>query len=77
MSRISQVFQVEIPLRALFERPTVAALADLITEKRSAAAAPTDLSSLLAELESLPDDEISRCTVEERNSSKENLKDAQ
>ena len=32
MSRICQVFKVEIPLRALFERPTVAELAKRIEE---------------------------------------------
>ncbi len=37
MSRIRQVFQVELPLRAIFETSTVTALADRVEEERRAA----------------------------------------
>jgi hypothetical protein len=49
-----------LPLRAAFEKPTIAELAEVITEKQSEAVKPTDLCSLVTELESLSDDEISR-----------------
>ncbi|HEY0734321.1 MAG TPA: amino acid adenylation domain-containing protein, partial [Herpetosiphonaceae bacterium] len=43
MARVRQTFQVELPIRSLFEARTVAAFAEVVTE------------ALLAEIESLPD----------------------
>jgi hypothetical protein len=50
-----QVFQTEIPLRSLFESPTVAALAEKIDATRAG-----DTARLVAELESLSDEEAER-----------------
>ncbi|HEY0605589.1 MAG TPA: AMP-binding protein, partial [Herpetosiphonaceae bacterium] len=43
MARVRQIFQVELPIRSLFEARTVAAFAEVVTE------------ALLAEIESLPE----------------------
>jgi amino acid adenylation domain-containing protein len=50
-SRIRQVFGVQMPLRDLFERPTIAELARGIIEKLAEQAGDQDLESLLNELE--------------------------
>jgi len=55
VSRMRQVFQAEIPLRSLFETPTVAALGEKID-----AAGSDETARLLAELDQLTDDEAER-----------------
>ncbi|MCB0211209.1 MAG: amino acid adenylation domain-containing protein, partial [Anaerolineae bacterium] len=50
MSRLSQTFQVELPLRRLFEAPTIAGLADYINERQSdvdVEAAPVQLPAVV------------------------------
>jgi hypothetical protein len=40
MARVRDAWQVEIPLRTLFERPTIAGLAEAIEQARQAGAEP-------------------------------------
>ncbi len=49
MSRLNQRFGIELPMRALFDAPTVAGLALLVTQAR--AEADADIDELLAEVE--------------------------
>ncbi len=58
MSRVHHTFQVDLPLRALFETPTVAGLAQRITQNLRKKAESKDLNSLLQDLESLSDQEV-------------------
>jgi amino acid adenylation domain-containing protein len=60
MSRLQDKFQVELPLRTFFEQPTIAALALVITEMQAAKAEQTDVSHILAEIESLSEDEAKK-----------------
>jgi amino acid adenylation domain-containing protein len=57
ISRVRADFQVDFPLRRLFETPTVAGLASLIVEGLAAETDESELEALLAELEDLTDDE--------------------
>jgi hypothetical protein len=54
ISWVRETFEVEVPLRELFERPTVAALAEVL--KRSPGAERT--AELLLEMSELSDEEV-------------------
>jgi acyl carrier protein len=64
LTRIQRAFDVEVTLRELFMRPTVAGLAGLIDERMAAAPVqPVDegeLADLLDQLDLLSDDEVRR-----------------
>jgi hypothetical protein len=64
MSRIRDGFQVELALRTLFEKPTVEELAVAIAEKHEGIQTER-VSSILAELESLSEEETQRHLLEE------------
>ena len=58
MSRISQTFQVALPLRTLFEKPTIEELAVVITEREVMEGAGQEhLARMMIELEALSDEE--------------------
>ena len=56
VSYIRKEFDVEIPLRAIFERPTIEGLARQISESQARLADVDEMKELLTELESLPEE---------------------
>ncbi len=66
VSQVIKTFQVEIPLRSFFEAPTVAEMAAVIEAHQEKKVGEANLERMLAELESLSDDEARRLIAEER-----------
>ncbi len=65
ITRVRDIFQVDIPLRSLFESPTVEGLASVITQSEASLHSEDDLDELLSELDSLSDDEVRKLLDEE------------
>jgi non-ribosomal peptide synthetase component F len=65
-------FELEIPLKALFQSPTVAEMATIVAEHRDKKIASEDLKKLLAELESMTDEEASQRVRESRAENSKN-----
>lgn len=57
VSRVIKTFQMDVPLQALFAAPTVAEMAAMVTEHQATKMGDQALSRVLAELESLSQDE--------------------
>ncbi|HNH81827.1 MAG TPA: phosphopantetheine-binding protein, partial [Acidobacteriota bacterium] len=55
---IRERFQVDIPLRLIFERPTIADLALAILQLQAEKADAAEMETMLAELDQLSDDEV-------------------
>jgi len=60
VSRVIRTFQVEVPLQALFAAPTVAEMAAVVTQHQAKKLGEQDLNRILAELESLSEDEATK-----------------
>jgi amino acid adenylation domain-containing protein len=60
ISRLRNAFQVQLPLRSLFEYPTIAGLAIQIIQSRDEITDPDELALLLAELEGSASGSVSR-----------------
>jgi amino acid adenylation domain-containing protein len=58
VSRLRDLFQLELPLGSVFESPTIAELAVTITHKLAQQRDEEKIKQLLAEIEQLPPDEI-------------------
>jgi acyl transferase domain-containing protein len=58
MARLREEFAVELSMERLFESPTVAGVAAAVVSARAAAAAGDDLVRLLAEVQSLSEEEL-------------------
>ena len=51
VARIRDAFQIDLPLQAVFEAPTIADMAMSIVQQRAVQAMPDELADLLAEVE--------------------------
>ena len=62
ISRVREIYHVDLPLRKLFESPTIDTISKVIAidlvDQLHSSEADTDIQNLLAEVDSLSDDEI-------------------
>jgi hypothetical protein len=62
---VRELYDVEVPLRSLFESPTIAQLAALITEAMLESVEEEELVDLLEQLDELSEDELLRLLEDE------------
>lgn len=67
VSRVIQQFQLDIPLRSLFESPTIADMATVITAHQGKTLDEQSMTKLLDELDALSEEEAKRLVGEQRN----------
>jgi surfactin family lipopeptide synthetase C len=67
ISRVIQAFQLELPIKALFDAPTVAEMAVIIGQNQAKRASDEDLTQMLREVEAMTEEEALR-RVDEMNS---------
>jgi amino acid adenylation domain-containing protein len=60
VSQVIKQFQLELPLQSLFQSPTVAEMAAIITQNQAKKASPEDLARLLSEVEALSEEEAQK-----------------
>jgi amino acid adenylation domain-containing protein len=60
ISRVIQTFQLELPIKALFDAPTVAEMAAIITGNQSKRASEEALNRMLSEVEAMTEEETQK-----------------
>jgi uncharacterized coiled-coil protein SlyX len=65
VSQVIKKFQLELPLKSVFQSPTIAEMAAVITEHQGKALAEEELKRVLAELELMSDEEAQRLVAKE------------
>jgi acyl-coenzyme A synthetase/AMP-(fatty) acid ligase len=71
-SRCIKQFQLDIPLDSLFQSPTVAKMAEVITQHRNKTLARVEMQSIVTQLESISDEEAMRLVSESRRGDSKN-----
>jgi acyl carrier protein len=67
IARVIQTYKLEIPIKALFDAPTVAEMASLLTQNQANPASESELEHMLREVEAMTEEEVQRL-VSESNS---------
>jgi amino acid adenylation domain-containing protein len=65
VSRVIKTLQLELPIRALFESPTVAEMAAIIAQNQAKKASDEKLTRMLSEVETMSEEEARKQLVEE------------
>jgi hypothetical protein len=60
MTRINREFGIQLPLRALFENPTIEGLAQAIVKSKTQSVADGELIDMLTQLENISDGDAER-----------------
>jgi len=58
--RVIQTFRLELPIKALFDAPTVAEMAAIITQNQTKRAGDTELAQMLREVEAMTEEEAQK-----------------
>ena len=64
ISRVIRAFNLELPIKALFDAPTVAEMAVIITQNQAKRASATELAQMLHEVEAITEEEAQRSAEE-------------
>ncbi|MGB7947042.1 MAG: phosphopantetheine-binding protein, partial [Candidatus Binatia bacterium] len=64
ISRVTKQFRLELPLQSLFQSPTVAEMAAIITQNQARGVSDAELTQMLREAEAMTEDEAQRCAKE-------------
>jgi acyl-coenzyme A synthetase/AMP-(fatty) acid ligase/acyl carrier protein len=73
VSRVTKTFHLRLPLKALFDSPTVAEMAQVIIETQAELTEQRNLVQALSELESLSDEEAERLLASAREDKRESI----
>lgn len=65
ISRIAERFNLDLPVRSLLEAPSVAAIAAVVKERQARETSAADLASVLAEVESLSEEDAQKLVSRE------------
>ncbi len=57
IARLRSAFDIPVPLRAIFEAPTVAGLAEVVKQHSAETAEPEDIARILSEVEGMSEEE--------------------
>jgi acyl-coenzyme A synthetase/AMP-(fatty) acid ligase len=65
ISRLIQTFQLELPIKALFESPTIAAMATVIAQNQVKLASEAELGQMLREMEAMTEEDAQKVLARE------------